>query len=116
MLTKEQLAYYLYLAPELIARGWETEAFYQKVRDFTISAWGDKTATVQWYAVKETDHDLYSIQSVFGGLKGQQPDGASRRRDNAVFPVRGNAAKLGTRQGCVESSALGRAHNARQGV
>ena len=43
-------------------------------------------------------------------------DGASRRRENAVFPVRGNAAKLGTRQGCVESSALGRAHNARQGV
>ena len=27
-----------------------------------------------------------------------------------------NTAKLGTRQGCVESSALGRAHNARQGV
>ena len=27
-----------------------------------------------------------------------------------------NAAKLGTRQGCVESSALGRAHSARQGV
>ena len=77
MLTKEQLAYYLYLAPELIARGWETEAFYQKVRDFTISVWGDKTATVQWYAVKGTDHDLYSVQSVFGGLKGQQPMGHS---------------------------------------
>ena len=29
-------------------------------------------------------------------------DGVSRRRENAVFPVRGNAAKLGTRQGCVE--------------
>lgn len=47
---------------------------------------------------------------------GKRVDGVSRRRENAVFPVRGNAAKLGTRQGCVESSALGRAHNARQGV
>lgn len=40
MLLKEQLAYYLYLAPELIARGWEKEEFYQNVRDYTISVWG----------------------------------------------------------------------------
>jgi len=50
------------------------------------------------------------------GKCAKRVDGASRRRENAVFPVRGNAAKLGTRRGCVESSALGRAHNTRQGV
>lgn len=57
--------------------------------------------------------DMREIQE---RLDEKRVDGASRRRENAVFPVRGNAAKLGTRQGCVESSALGRAHNARQGV
>lgn len=57
--------------------------------------------------------DMREIQE---RLDEKRVDGASRRRENAVFPVRGNAAKLGTRRGCVESSALGRAHNTRQGV
>ena len=57
--------------------------------------------------------DMREIQE---RLDEKRVDGASRRRENAVFPVRGNTAKLGTRRGCVESSALGRAHNARQGV
>ena len=57
--------------------------------------------------------DMREIQE---RLDEKRVDGASRRRENAVFPVRGNAANLGTRQGCVERSALGRAHNARQGV
>ena len=77
MLTKEQLAYYLYLAPELIARGWETQDFYQKVRDYTISVWGENACNVSWYAVSGTNHDLYSVQTVFGGLKGSQPMGHS---------------------------------------
>lgn len=81
MLTKEQLAYYLYLAPELIARGWETQDFYQKVRDYTISVWGkDEQPTdkeTQWHWVDGTNHDLYSVQTVFGGLKGSQPMGHS---------------------------------------
>ena len=77
MLTKEQLAYYLYLAPELIAHGWETQDFYQKVRDYTISVWGENACNVSWYAVKGTNHDLYSVQTVFGGLKGSQPMGHS---------------------------------------
>ena len=77
MLTKEQLAYYLYLAPELIARGWETQDFYQKVRDYTISVWGENACNVSWYAVSGTDHNLYNVQKVFGGLKGSQPMGHS---------------------------------------
>lgn len=81
MLTKEQLAHYLYLAPELIARGWEKEEFYQNVRDYTISVWGkDEQPTnyqTQWYWVDGTNHDLYSVQKVFGGLKSSQPMGHS---------------------------------------
>lgn len=81
MLLKEQLAYYLYLAPELIARGWEKEEFYQNVRDYTISVWGkDEQPTnyqTQWYWVDGTNHDLYSVQKVFGGLKSSQPMGHS---------------------------------------
>ena len=81
MLLKEQLAYYLYLAPELIARGWESAEFYQNVRDYTISVWGkDEQPTnyqTQWYWVDGTNHDLYSVQKVFGGLKGSQPMGHS---------------------------------------
>ena len=77
MLLKEQLAYYLYLAPELIARGWESAEFYQKVRDYTISVWGENACNVQWYPVNGTNHDLYSVQNVFGGLKGSQQMGHS---------------------------------------
>ena len=43
--------------------------------------------------------DMREIQE---RLDEKRVDGASCRRENAVFPVRGNAAKLGTRQGCVE--------------
>ena len=43
--------------------------------------------------------DMREIQE---RLDEKKVDGASRRRENAVFSVRGNAAKLGTRQGCVE--------------
>ncbi len=77
ILLKEQLAYYLYLAPELIARGWETEEFYQKVRNYTISVWGKDACNVQWHEVNGTNHNLYSVQDKFGGLKGSQPMGHS---------------------------------------
>ena len=43
--------------------------------------------------------DMREIQE---RLDEKRVDGASRRRENAVFPVCGNAAKLGTQQGCVE--------------
>ena len=61
----------------------------------------------------ETEQLAAARCSVSWGRK--RVDSASCRRENAVFPVRGNAAKLGTRRGCVESSALGRAHNASWG-
>ena len=51
------------------------------MRDYTISVWGkDEQPTnyqTQWYWVDGTNHDLYSVQKVFGGLKGSQPMGHS---------------------------------------
>lgn len=75
MLTKEQLAYYLYLYPE-ISRYVPKET-YEAIRDYTISVWGTNECNVQWYGVNGTNHDLYSVQTVFGGLKGSQPPGHS---------------------------------------
>ena len=101
MLTKEQLAYYLYLAPELIARGWEKEEFYQNVRDYTISVWGkDEQPTnyqTQWYWVDGTNHDLYSVQKVFGGLKGSQLMGHSIVPNLMMYEVANRDVRGGAR-------------------
>lgn len=75
MLTKEQLAYYLYLYPEISQ--YVPEETYEAIRDYTISVWGTNACNVQWYGVNGTNHDLYSVQTVFGGLKGSQPPGHS---------------------------------------
>jgi|GEM_PF-735475 len=75
MLTKEQLAYYLYLYPEISE--YVSEETYEDIRDYTISVWGKTACNVQWYAVDNTNHDLYSVQTAFGGLKGSQPPGNS---------------------------------------
>lgn len=77
MLTKEQLAYYLYLYPEISE--YVPEETYRAIRDYTISVWGNSkvSGNSQWYAVSGTDHNLYSVQTVFGGLKGSQPPGHS---------------------------------------
>ena len=101
MLIKEQLAHYLYLAPELIARGWEKEEFYQNVRDYTISVWGkDEQPTndqTQWYWVDGTNHDLYSVQKVFGGLKGSQPMGHSIVPNLMMYEVASRDVRGGAR-------------------
>ncbi|HWS42023.1 MAG TPA: Ig-like domain-containing protein [Pseudoflavonifractor sp.] len=75
MLTKEQLAYYLYLYPEISQ--YVLEETYEAIRDYTISVWGTNECNVQWYGVNGTNHNLYSVQTVFGGLKGSQPPGHS---------------------------------------
>lgn len=75
MLTKEQLAYYLYLYPEISQ--YVPEETYEAIRDYTISVWGTNECNVQWYGVNGTNHDLYSVQTAFGGLKGSQPPGHS---------------------------------------
>lgn len=77
MLTKEQLAYFLYVYP-LISE-YVSFATYEAIRDYTISVWGVNkvSSDCQYYAVEGTNHDLYALQTVFGGLKGSQPPGHS---------------------------------------
>lgn len=75
MLTKEQLAYYLYIYPEISE--YVDEETYEKIRDYTISVWGNNSCNLEWYPVSGTNHDLYSVQTAFGGLKGSQPPGHS---------------------------------------
>lgn len=77
MLTKEQLAYFLYLYPEISE--YVPEETYIAIRDYTISVWGENAVSsdAQWYGISGTNHDLYSVQTVFGGLKGSQPPGHS---------------------------------------
>lgn len=77
MLTKEQLAYFLYVYP-LISEH-VPYSTYEAIRDYTISAWGVNAVSsdCQYYGVAGTNHDLYALQTVFGGLKGQQPPGHS---------------------------------------
>ena len=75
MLTKEQLAYFLYIYPEISK--WVDKDTYTAIRDYTISVWGENACNVQWYPVANSNHDLYSVQTIFGGLKGSQPPGHS---------------------------------------
>ena len=77
MLTKEQLAYFLYVYP-LISE-YVSFATYEAIRDYTISVWGVNkvSSDCQYYAVEGTNHNLYELQTVFGGLKGSQPPGHS---------------------------------------
>lgn len=78
-LTKEQLAYFLYIYPQISK--YVSKDTYEKIRDYTIDVWGDSECTSEGngsaYSISGTNHDLYSLQTVFGGLKGSQPPGHS---------------------------------------
>ena len=75
ILIKEQLAYFLYVYPYISK--WVDREFYEDVRDYTIAQWGVNSCNKQWYPVSNTNHDLYALQTAFGGLKGSQPPGHS---------------------------------------
>ena len=75
ILIKEQLAYFLYVYPYISK--WVDREFYENVRDYTIAQWGVNSCNKQWYPVDNTNHDLYALQTAFGGLKGSQPPGHS---------------------------------------
>jgi len=71
MLIKGQLAYFLYIYPAISE--WVDESFYKDVRDFTIGAWGVSDCSRQWHWVSGSNHNLFALQTLFGGLKGSQP-------------------------------------------
>lgn len=75
ILIKEQLAYFLYVYPYISK--WVDREFYEDVRDFTIAQWGVESCSKEWYGVSGTNHNLYTLQTAFGGLKGSQPPGHS---------------------------------------
>lgn len=85
MLIKEQLAYFLYVYPEISK--WVDPDFYEEVRDFTLEIWGENRCNLQWYPVSGTNHNLYALQTVFGGLKGSQPPGHSIIPNLLMFEV-----------------------------
>ena len=75
ILIKEQLAYFLYVYPYISK--WVDREFYENVRDYTIAQWGVNSCNKQRYPEDNTYHDLYALQTAFGGLKGSQPPGHS---------------------------------------
>lgn len=71
-LIKEQLAYFLYIYPEISQ--YVSQSFYEKIRDFTIAEWTNPNCTLSWYETTQTySHNLLIPQSVIGDIKGMLP-------------------------------------------
>jgi hypothetical protein len=85
ILIKEQLAYFLYLYPEISQ--WVDRDFYERVRDFTIQVWNVSTCNKEFYPVSNTNHNLFALQTIFGGLKGSQPPGHSIAPNLMMYEV-----------------------------
>lgn len=73
-LIKAQLAYFLYIYPEISE--YVSEELYTQVRDMTIEEWGNLDCTLQWYEIAQTpDNNLFEVQNYVGDIKGQKPPG-----------------------------------------
>lgn len=72
-LIKGQVAYFLYLYPHIT--DYITREFYEQIRDFTISQWSINSCNKTWYDVGSNYHNLFSTQSLVGGVKGCLPPG-----------------------------------------
>ncbi len=86
MLIKEQLAWFLYAYPFI--EQYVPEEMYLKIRDLAIETWGETGCTLQYHQVDGTNywnvadaanskenHNLFALQNVVGGIKGQLPPG-----------------------------------------
>lgn len=86
MLIKEQLAWFLYAYPFISQ--YVPEDMYIKIRDLTISIWGESGCNLSYHQVDGTnyynlydptnnkeDNNLFTVQKVIGGIKGQLPPG-----------------------------------------
>lgn len=72
-LIKGQLAYFLYIYPYIT--DYITREFYEQIRDFTISQWSINSCNKTWYDIGSNYHNLFSTQSLVGGIKGCLPPG-----------------------------------------
>ncbi|MGI6265357.1 MAG: sialate O-acetylesterase, partial [Acutalibacteraceae bacterium] len=91
MLIKEQLAWFLYVYPYI--EQYVSRDMYEKIRALTIRIWSDsscnldyhkvgseRTAGIIYYNIYDTannreDNNLFHLQNVVGGIKGQLPLG-----------------------------------------
>lgn len=86
MLIKEQLAWFLYAYPFISQ--YVPEDMYAKIRNLTISVWGESDCNLAYHRVGESnyynlydptnnkeDNNLFTVQKVIGGIKGQLPPG-----------------------------------------
>lgn len=89
MLIKEQLAWFLYVYPYI--RDYVPEDMYEKIRDLTIRIWGESACNLSYHSVgteraagilyynlydntnNKEDNNLFIVQKVVGGIKGQLP-------------------------------------------
>lgn len=89
MLIKEQLAWFLYAYPAISE--YVPRDMYEKIRDLTMRIWSESGCNLSYHAVgteraagilyynlyddtnNKEDNNLFSVQQVVGGIKGQLP-------------------------------------------
>lgn len=73
-LIKEQLAYFLYLYPDI--KQYVDHDFYIMIRDFTIAQWTNPECNLSWYDTPQSySHNLLIAQNHYGDTKGMLPPG-----------------------------------------
>lgn len=85
MLVKEQLPYFLYIYPYISE--YVSEDFYKKIRDFTIKIWGDPVSTYKSYDIPGENNDLFSVQTLIGGIKGSLPPAHSIQPNLLLYEI-----------------------------
>lgn len=86
MLVKEQLAWFLYAYPYIDE--YVPEDMYKKIRDLTIRIWSESGCNLSYHSIDGTNYvniyddtnnrennNLFAVQDVIGGIKGQLPPG-----------------------------------------
>lgn len=98
MLIKEQLAWFLYAYPFISP--YVPEDMYTKIRDLTIRIWGESGCNLSYHSVdginyynlyddtnNKEDNNLFAVQTVIGGIKGQLPPAHSIAPNLMMYEV-----------------------------
>ena len=98
MLIKEQLAWFLYAYPFISE--YVPEDMYVKVRDLTVRIWGESACNLSYHQIDGTNYknlydatnnkennNLFSVQKVIGGIKGQLPPAHSIAPNLMMYEV-----------------------------